>query len=106
MLTYALEDHFTILQASNGLEAVQVAERDHPDLILMDMDMPVMDGVEATRLIKTNPDLKDIKVLAVSGVESSERSRLILDMCDAFIEKSHDPDDLVKQIRALAEGGT
>ena len=104
MLTYALEDDYTILQAVNGLEAVQMAERDRPDVILMDLDMPVMDGVEATRLIKANPDLKNIKVLAVSGQNNSENSRLIVDTCDAFIEKPYEIPDLVEAVRRLADG--
>lgn len=104
MLTYALEDDYTILQAVNGLEAVQMAERDRPDVILMDLDMPVMDGVEATRLIKANPDLQHIKVLAVSGQNNSENSRLIVDTCDAFIEKPYEIPDLVEAVRRLAGG--
>lgn len=104
MLTYALEDDYAILQAENGLEAVQMAESDRPDVILMDLDMPVMDGVEATRLIKANPQLKDIKVLAVSGQNNSEKSRLIIDSCDAFIEKPYGIPDLVEAVRRLAGG--
>ncbi|MFM8394949.1 MAG: response regulator [Acidobacteriota bacterium] len=104
MLTYALEDDYTILQASNGLEAVQMAERDHPHVILMDLDMPIMDGVEATRLIKSNPLLTDIKILAVSGQNNSEKSRLIVDSCDDFIEKPYEIPDLVNAVRRLAGG--
>jgi CheY-like chemotaxis protein len=102
MLTYALEDDYIILQACNGLEAVQTAERDHPNVILMDLDMPVMDGVEATRLIKSNPQLMDIKIIAVSGQNNSEKSRLIVDSCDGFIEKPYEIPDLVNAVRRLA----
>lgn len=101
MLAWALVDDFTILQAENGWEAVQLAEREHPDIILMDLDMPVMDGYEATRLIRTNPGLMDIKILALSGKDASEKSRLVLDMCDDFIEKS-DVLKVVETVRRLA----
>ncbi len=103
MLTYALEDDYEILQAANGWEAVQIAERDRPDVIVMDLDMPVMDGVEATRLIKSTPHLSHIKVLAVSGQNNSEKSRLIIDTCDAFIEKPYAIPDLVETVRRMAE---
>lgn len=102
MLIYALEDDYTVTQASNGLEALQLLEKEHPDVIVMDLDMPIMDGVEATRLIKANPQLADIKILAVSGQNNSEKSRLVKDACDAFIEKPFTIDDLVETVRQLA----
>ena len=102
MLTYALEDDYNVFQATNGLEALQIAEVEHPDVIVMDLDMPIMDGVEATRRIKTNPKLSHIKVLAVSGQNNSEKSRLIRDDCDAFIEKPFELSDLVAAVKRVA----
>jgi len=101
MLIYALEDDYNVTQASNGLEALELAHIVHPDVIVMDLDMPVMDGVEATRQIKSNPSLADIKVLAVTGQNNSEKSRLIKDDCDAFIEKPFQVDELVEAVRQL-----
>ncbi|MGH9799709.1 MAG: response regulator [Blastocatellia bacterium] len=102
MLVYALEDDYTISQAANGLEAISVAQTEQPDIIVMDLDMPVMDGVEATRQIKSHPQLSGIKVLAVSGQHNSEKSRLIRDAADAFIEKPFEVSDLVEAVRRLA----
>lgn len=102
MLIYALEDEYIVSQASNGLEAIELAHTLHPDVIVMDLDMPVMDGVEATRQIKSNPQLADIKVVAVSGQNNSEKSRLIRDACDAFIEKPFQLSDLVEAVKRLA----
>lgn len=102
MLIYALEDDYTVSQAANGLEAIRVAQDELPDIIVMDLDMPVMDGVEATKQIKSNPTLSGIKVLAVSGQHNSEKSRLIRDNADAFIEKPFDISDLVEAVRQLA----
>lgn len=101
MLTYALEDDYHVSQASNGREAIELALTVHPDVIVMDLDMPVMDGVEATRHIKSNPQLSDIKVVAVSGQNNSEKSRLVRDNCDAFIEKPFELSDLVEAVRRL-----
>jgi CheY-like chemotaxis protein len=102
MLIYALEDDYNVSQASNGLEAIELALMIHPDVIVMDLDMPVMDGVEATRQIRTNPLLADIKIVAVSGQNNSEKSRLIRDDCDIFIEKPFEVTDLVDAVRRLA----
>jgi len=102
MLIYALEDDYNVLQASNGLEAIELALSLHPDVIVMDLDMPVMDGAEATRKIKSNPSLCDIKVLAVTGQNDSEKSRLIRDDCDAFIEKPFQVDELVEAVKRLS----
>lgn len=101
-LVYALEDDYSICQAANGLEAISVAQTEQPDIIVMDLDMPVMDGVEATRQIKSHPQLSRIKVLAVSGQHNSEKSRLIQDNADAFIEKPFEISALVEAVRLLA----
>lgn len=103
MLVYALEDDYDVCQASNGLEALGVAALEQPHVIVMDLDMPVMDGVEATRRLKANPALAHIKVLAVSGQHNSEKARLIQDDADAFIEKPFQLPDLIEAVARLAQ---
>jgi two-component system, cell cycle response regulator DivK len=102
MLVYALEDDYEVRQASNGLEALAAASAERPDVIVMDLDMPVMDGVEATRRLRNDPLLSGIKVLAVSGQHNSEKARLIQDDADAFIEKPFQLADLLEAVRQLA----
>jgi len=102
MLIHALEDDYRVSQASNGLEAIRLAEAEHPDIIVMDLDMPVMSGVEAARRIKANPLLADIKVLAMTGQRHSENSRLIQDSCDAFMEKPFRIAELRETVKRLA----
>ena len=58
---------YRVLEAANGKEAVEVATRSHPSLILMDLSMPVMDGYEATRRIKALPEFGDVPVVAISA---------------------------------------
>src|SRR5581483_11526978 len=58
---------FRIVQAGNGLEAIDRALDSHPDVILMDLSLPIMDGWEATRRLKADPRTKQIPVLAVTG---------------------------------------
>jgi CheY-like chemotaxis protein len=68
-----------VLEATNGHEAVELSRRRSVDLILMDLDMPVMDGFIAARLITSDPSTRDIPVVAFSGNCSDERRRRALE---------------------------
>lgn len=63
--------------------------------------MPVMDGVEATRLIRTNPALAGVRIVAVTGQRNSNRSHLIRQWCDAFIEKPFRVTELRETVERL-----
>ena len=68
MLTQHLKrKNYTVITAVNGSEAVEIAEKELPNLILMDMNMPMMDGLEATRQIKKNPLTAHIPIIILSG---------------------------------------
>ena len=56
-----------MIEAENGEQALAAVARQRPDLILMDIQLPVMDGYEATRRIRTNPDLKSVPIIAVTS---------------------------------------
>ena len=88
----ALEDKgYRIVEASDGASAVEAAERERPDFILMDMNLPVMDGLDATRRIRSNPELKDTIVVAVTAHSDQDyRSRALSAGCNAFITKPID----------------
>jgi CheY-like chemotaxis protein len=91
---------FGVLQAGSGAEAIQVALDAAPDLVLMDLTMPGMDGVEATRQLKANPRTRHIPVLAFTGHRQNEEARRA--GCVSFIVKPCRPDRLVEEIqRAL-----
>jgi CheY-like chemotaxis protein len=85
MLTQTLEDEHCVLQAPNGLEAVRLAEVENPDIVILDLDMPVMDGVEAARQIKQK--FPHLKIVAMTGQPSSENAHSVKEICDAFLEK-------------------
>lgn len=74
--------------AENGVEAVKKATAERPDLIVMDMMMPVMDGLQATSEIRQNPKTKDIPVLAATALASSgDQERCLTSGCNGYISK-------------------
>ena len=91
---------FSVDEAANGAEAVAKARRDRPDLILMDLWMPVLDGLQATREIKADPRTAQVPILAVSAqVFSPAAEDALAAGCDTFLAKPVDPDELLEQIR-------
>jgi two-component system, cell cycle response regulator DivK len=88
----ALEDRgYRIFEASDGAAAVEAAERERPDIILMDLTLPVMDGLDATRRIRSNPALKETIVVAVTAHSDQDyRARALAAGCNAFVTKPLD----------------
>lgn len=79
---------FTTLLAADGAEGVRLARDRHPTLIVMDMHLPIMDGVQATRILKTDPDTARIPILVVTAsVMPRDRSQITAAGCDAFLSK-------------------
>lgn len=91
---------FQVLRAENGLIAIEIATEQLPDVILMDIQMPVMDGLEATRRIRATPKVADIPIIALSGFAMPEdSSRCIEAGANAFVSKPCRMDELVKHIK-------
>jgi two-component system cell cycle response regulator DivK len=91
---------YDIAEAVDGEEGVAAASREHPDLILMDIQLPKMDGYEATRRIKSTPELRAIPIIvvtsyALSGDEGKAREA----GCDAYVTKPYSPRALLAKIR-------
>ncbi len=79
---------FEIVEAVNGLEAIQKTAEDRPDIVLMDLVMPVMDGFEATRRMREDPTLQDVKIVAISASSSLSPQEVIDECgCDEFLAK-------------------
>ena len=91
---------YEIVEAANGEEALAAVARRQPDLILMDIQIPIMDGYEATRRIKADPALQSIPIIAVtshalSGGEEKAREA----GCNDFVAKPYSPRQLLVKIR-------
>jgi DNA-binding response OmpR family regulator len=95
---------FSVVQATNGAEAVEQAQKEMPDLILMDVRMPKMTGYEACRQMKTIDAIRDIPVvfLSAKGQESEIQTGLEVG-AEEYILKPFAPDELVKQVQAVLE---
>jgi two-component system cell cycle response regulator DivK len=95
---------FEVVGAGNGMEAIERAVDSSPDIILMDLSLPVMDGWEATRRLKADKRTASIPIVALTGhalAGISEGARRA--GCDAFVTKPCLPEDLVKEIRKILE---
>ena len=96
---------FTILIARDGAEGVAMAGAEMPDLILMDMGLPVIDGWEATRQLKAAPQTKHIPVIALTAnAMSGDREKALAAGCDDFDTKPVELPRLLEKIQALAPG--
>jgi two-component system cell cycle response regulator DivK len=95
---------FDVIEAANGIEALQRAAERRPDIILMDLSLPVMDGWEATRRLKADSRTAGIPVVALTGHALAGISEGAKQAgCDAFVTKPCLPEDLVKEIRKVLD---
>ncbi len=104
LIIQLLSDEYDILEAVDGAEGVDKAEQLRPDLILMDLGMPVMDGWEATRKIKANSELRHIPVIAVTshamiGDEIQAREA----GCDDYVPKPIDDEELIRKVKKFLQ---
>ena len=96
---------FTVVIARDGAEGVTMAGAEQPDLILMDMGLPVVDGWEATRQIKAAEQTRHIPVIALTAnAMSGDRERALAAGCDDFDTKPVELDRLLGKIAALVPG--
>ena len=95
---------YEMVEAENGQEALDAVARKRPDLILMDIQLPVMDGYEATRRIKANPDWQSIPVIVVTSYAlSGDAEKARAAGCDDYVTKPYSPRQLLAKIREYLE---
>ena len=107
LLVQLLEEDYAVVTADDGAVSVEIAEREMPDLILMDLSLPVVDGWEAARRIKAQSALSRIPIIAVTAhAMRGDRERAIESGCDDYITKPIDEDLLfAKLARFLGSAG-
>ena len=93
---------YETVEANDGAEGVAKAAEHKPDLILMDIQMPVMDGYEATRRIKADPALKSIPIIAVTSYAlSGDEEKTRAAGCDGYIAKPFSPRQMLAKVREV-----
>jgi CheY-like chemotaxis protein len=104
MLKMRLEllDDFEVLTAEDGEKGCEMAASERPDIILMDLEMPGIDGWEATRRLKSNPQTRDIPIIALSAhALAGSRDKALAAGCDEFDTKPIEFDRLVATLRRV-----
>jgi two-component system cell cycle response regulator DivK len=97
---------YQVIEAENARKAFDIIQDSHPDLILMDINLPEMDGYTLTSLIKTSPVLQDVPIIALTAnVMKGDRERTLEAGCDGYIQKPIDVDNLPAQINQYMKTG-
>ena len=91
---------YEMIEAGTGEAGVAAAAAEHPDLILMDIQLPILDGYEATRQIKADPALNAIPIIVVTSYAlSGDEEKARIAGCDAYVAKPYSPRQLLARIR-------
>jgi two-component system cell cycle response regulator DivK len=102
LLVQILEDDYSLVVAGDGASGIDLAAREQPDLILMDMSLPVMDGWEATRRIRADRALEHIPIIALTAhAMKGDEERALGCGCRDYLSKPIDEDILFEKIREL-----
>ncbi|NIR28483.1 MAG: response regulator [Gammaproteobacteria bacterium] len=102
LLVQLLEDDYETITAEDGASGIELAKQERPDLILMDMSLPVVDGWEATRAIKAEEELRDIPIIALTAhAMQGDEEKARACGCDDYLSKPIDDDLLFEKITWL-----
>ncbi len=97
-----LAEDFSVLEANDAYQAMKIIETTIPDLILMDINLPEVDGYTLTARLKENPKLGQVPIIALTAnVMKGDRERILDSGCDGYIQKPIDVDALPNQIRSF-----
>jgi len=103
LVTDLLEIHgYQVEVAADAPEAFRCLERQVPDLIIMDIQLPEIDGLAAARTLKSRPETRNIPILALTALAmTGDRDRILAAGCDAYLSKPLEPPQLLQTVRAL-----
>lgn len=104
LIVQLLEDTYQVIEAVNGQEGLELAELERPDLILMDLSLPVMDGWEATRRLKAHDELRSIPIIALTAhAMVGDEEKALAAGCDDYLVKPLDENQLFAKMTKLLE---
>jgi len=100
LITFILEKHgYEVVQARDGQEGIELASRVKPTLILLDIQLPVMDGYAVARELRSNPALDGVPIVAVTSYAmAGDREKVLAAGCTGYIEKPINPDTFMAQV--------
>ena len=102
MKMWLVKRGYRVIEAETGEEAIDIAQREHPDLILMDMMMPGMNGLDATHQIRQYQSLRTTPIVAVSAYGADEYRRIAIEAgCDEYVSTPFEPGALAELIDSL-----
>jgi CheY-like chemotaxis protein len=100
-----LAEGYQVLVAANGNDGLALVSKERPDLVLMDLNLPDIDGWEVTRRLKADPQTADIPVIALTAhAMSGDRDRALAAGCDEFDTKPVDFERLLQKMKSLLDG--
>jgi CheY-like chemotaxis protein len=104
LIVQLLEEDYEILTAADGAEGIRLAERERPDLILMDLSLPIVDGWEATRRIKANATLRHTPIIALTAhAMRGDEEKARESGCDDYLSKPINEDVLFAKLAKFLE---
>lgn len=100
LATFLLEKHgFTVVAAVDGVRAIELAQASPPQLILLDIQLPRLDGYDVARALRANTALRGVPIIAVTSYAMpGDRERALNAGCDGYIEKPINPDTFVSEV--------
>jgi two-component system cell cycle response regulator DivK len=100
LVTFILESHgYRVIQATNGREGIELAEQAEPALILLDIQLPGMDGYAVARELRSNPGFDEVPIVAVTSYAmTGDREQILASGCNGYIEKPIDPETFMDDV--------
>ena len=91
---------YQVIEAQDGFTGVELAKNENPDLILMDIQLPRMDGYEATKKIRAIEETKDIPIIAITSYAMvGDKEKILAAGCTAYIEKPIEPESFIEELK-------